>query len=94
MAKARPKTISRVVKPGRIHTVLATLGSEIAREVIPVGATLPPEPDLEARFGVGRGVVREAIKTLGSKRACERRSASRHPRVASPRLEPARPRRC
>jgi GntR family galactonate operon transcriptional repressor len=67
VAKARPKTISRVVKPGRIHTVLATLGSEIAREVIPVGATLPPEPDLEARFGVGRGVVREAIKTLAAK---------------------------
>lgn len=67
MAKPRPRTISRVVKPGRIHAVLATLGSEIARDVIPVGATLPPEPDLEARFGVGRGVVREAIKTLAAK---------------------------
>ncbi|MDO8980976.1 MAG: FadR/GntR family transcriptional regulator [Afipia sp.] len=67
MVKPRPRTISRVVKPGRIHAVLATLGSEIARDVIPVGATLPPEPDLEARFGVGRGVVREAIKTLAAK---------------------------
>ena len=28
---------------------------------------MPPEPDLEARFGVGRGVVREAVKTLAAK---------------------------
>lgn len=47
--------------------MLSTLGSEIARDLIPVGATLPPEPDLEARFGVGRGVIREAIKTLAAK---------------------------
>lgn len=67
MVKSRPKTIIKGVKPRRIHAVLATLGSEIARDVIPVGATLPPEPDLEARFGVGRGVVREAIKTLAAK---------------------------
>lgn len=65
MVKSRPRTITKSVKPGRIHIVLATLGSEIARDVIPVGATLPPE--LEARFGVGRGVIREAIKTLAAK---------------------------
>lgn len=47
--------------------MLATLGREIAQDVIPVGGTLPPEPDLEARFGVGRGVIREAIKTLAAK---------------------------
>lgn len=67
VVKPRPRTITKGVKPGRIHTVLATLGSEIARDVIPVGSTLPPEPELEARFGVGRGVVREAIKTLAAK---------------------------
>lgn len=55
------------MKPGRIQAVLSTLGQEIAQDVIPVGATLPPEPDLEARFGVGRGVIREAIKTLAAK---------------------------
>ena len=54
-------------KPGRIHTVLTTLGREIAQEVVPAGAALPPEPNLEARFGVGRGVIREAIKILEGK---------------------------
>jgi GntR family transcriptional regulator, galactonate operon transcriptional repressor len=66
-AKPRPKPVSKLVKPGRIQAVLRTLGSEIAQDLIPVGATLPPEHDLESRFGVGRGVVREAIKTLAAK---------------------------
>ena len=66
-AKPRPKPASKLVKPGRIQAVLRTLGSEIAQDMIPVGATLPPEHDLESRFGVGRGVVREAIKTLAAK---------------------------
>ena len=64
---AKPRTADRRIKPGRIRSVLATLGREIAQDLIPVGTTLPPEPDLEARFGVGRGVVREAIKTLAGK---------------------------
>jgi GntR family galactonate operon transcriptional repressor len=67
LAKARPKTAGKGIKPGRIRTVLTTLGREIAQDLIPVGTALPPEPDLEARFGVGRGVVREAIKTLAAK---------------------------
>jgi GntR family transcriptional regulator, galactonate operon transcriptional repressor len=67
VAQARPKIASKQVKPGRIRTVLTTLGREIAQDLIPVGTALPPEPDLEARFGVGRGVVREAIKTLAAK---------------------------
>jgi GntR family galactonate operon transcriptional repressor len=66
MARTRPSTNKRI-KPGRIRTVLTTLGREIAQELIAVGTALPPEPDLEARFGVGRGVVREAIKTLAAK---------------------------
>jgi GntR family galactonate operon transcriptional repressor len=59
--------LDKPIKPGRIGTVLATLGREIAQDVIPVGTALPPEPDLEARFGVGRGVVREVVKTLAAK---------------------------
>ena len=67
MARARPSPVDKLIKPGRIRAVLTTLGREIAQDLIPVGTTLPPEPELEARFGVGRGVVREAIKTLAAK---------------------------
>lgn len=67
MIKARVKSVDKRSKPGRIHAVLTTLGSEIAQDLIPVGAALPPEHDLEIRFGVGRGVIREAVKTLAAK---------------------------
>lgn len=67
LLKTRGKITERRTKPRRIHSVLTTLGSEIAQEIIAVGEALPPEHDLEIRFGVGRGVVREAIKTLAAK---------------------------
>jgi GntR family transcriptional regulator, galactonate operon transcriptional repressor len=67
LGAARAKSAGKRTKPRRIHAVVTTLGREIAQEVIPAGAALPPEPELEARFGVGRGVVREAIKTLAGK---------------------------
>jgi GntR family galactonate operon transcriptional repressor len=67
LIKARVKSVDKRSKPGRIHAVLTTLGSEIAQDLIPVGAALPPEHDLEIRFGVGRGVIREAVKTLAAK---------------------------
>lgn len=67
MGTKRAKSAEKRSKPGRIQAVLTTLGREIAQEIIPAGAVLPPESDLEARFGVGRGVVREAIKTLSGK---------------------------
>ena len=67
MRTKRAKSAEKRSKPGRIHAVLTTLGREIAQEIIPAGAVLPPEHDLEIRFGVGRGVVREAIKTLSGK---------------------------
>ncbi len=63
----RVKSTEKRLKPGRIHAVLTTLGREIAQEIIPAGAVLPPENELEIRFGVGRGVVREAIKMLSGK---------------------------
>jgi GntR family transcriptional regulator, galactonate operon transcriptional repressor len=63
----RAKSIEKHSKPGRIHAVLTTLGREIAQGIIPAGAVLPPEHELEIRLGVGRGVVREAIKTLSGK---------------------------
>lgn len=67
MRTKRTKSAEKRSKPGRIQAVLTTLGREIAQDIIPAGAVLPPESDLEARFGVGRGVVREAIKTLSGK---------------------------
>ena len=67
MIRTRAKSADKRLKPGRIHAVLTTLGREIAQDLIPVGAALPPEHDLEIRFGVGRGVIREAIKTLAAK---------------------------
>lgn len=67
MARPRATTSDKRPKPGRIHDVLTTLGCDIAQGIIPVGAALPPEPDLERRFDVGRGVVREAVKTLAAK---------------------------
>ncbi len=67
MRTKRTKSAEKRTKPGRIQAVLTTLGREIAQEIIPAGTVLPPESDLEARFGVGRGVVREAIKTLSGK---------------------------
>lgn len=63
----KPRSAEKRIKPGRIQAVLTTLGREIARGVIPAGTALPPEPELEQRFGVGRGVVREAVKTLAAK---------------------------
>jgi GntR family galactonate operon transcriptional repressor len=61
------KSAEKRSKPGRIHSVLRALGRDIAREVIPAGAVLPNEQELASLFGVGRGVVREAIKTLSGK---------------------------
>lgn len=67
MNLAYAKQPDRKAKPGRIQSVVATLGREITRGVIEVGEALPAEPELEARFGVGRGVIREAMKTLAAK---------------------------
>jgi GntR family galactonate operon transcriptional repressor len=63
----RTKSAEKRPKPGRIHAVLTVLGREIAQEIIPAGTALPSEYDLEIRFGVGRGVIREAIKMLSGK---------------------------
>jgi GntR family galactonate operon transcriptional repressor len=54
-------------KPGKIGAVVSGLGSEIVRGAFLPGQALPPEHELEARFGVSRGVVREAIKMLAAK---------------------------
>lgn len=47
--------------------VVDALGKAIVSGEFPVGATLPGDAELEARFGVSRTVLREAMKTLAAK---------------------------
>ncbi len=57
----------RGAKPGKIGTMVTALGAAIVRGEIAPGSVLPPEHELEARYGAGRSVVREAMKTLAAK---------------------------
>jgi GntR family galactonate operon transcriptional repressor len=54
-------------KPGKIGAMVSGLGTAIARGEIEPGTVLPPEHELEARYGASRSVVREAVKTLAAK---------------------------
>src|SRR3712207_3181806 len=56
-----------IAKPGKIDHVVMTLGSAIARGDYDSGSVLPREAALETQLGVGRGVVREAVKILAAK---------------------------
>ena len=47
--------------------VVSELGKAIVAGEFAVGATLPGDAELEARFGVSRTVLREAMKTLAAK---------------------------
>ncbi|MFC3071563.1 FadR/GntR family transcriptional regulator [Shinella pollutisoli] len=47
--------------------VVHALGKAIVAGEFPVGTTLPGDQELEARFGVSRTVLREAMKTLAAK---------------------------
>ncbi len=57
----------RGAKPGKIGTMVSALGAAIVRGEIAPGSVLPPEHELETRYGAGRSVVREAMKTLAAK---------------------------
>jgi DNA-binding FadR family transcriptional regulator len=56
-------------RPARslVAQALNTLGRAIARGDHQPGANLPTEPELALSLGVGRNVVREAVKILTSK---------------------------
>jgi GntR family transcriptional regulator, galactonate operon transcriptional repressor len=45
----------------------ADIGAEIVSGRLPVGSLIPSEPELCAKYGVSRTVVREAVKLLSSK---------------------------
>jgi len=49
------------------YKIAAAIGSEIVAGDLPIGSVIPAEPELCARFGVSRTVVREAVKLLSSK---------------------------
>ena len=44
--------------------IARTTAEEILSGALPAGATLPPERALATRFGVGRPLIREALRTL------------------------------
>lgn len=48
-------------------SVASAIGMDIVSDRLPVGELIPSEPELCARFGVSRTVVREAVKLLASK---------------------------
>lgn len=54
--------------PSLVERTVDLLGRAILKGDYPPGTTLPFEADLALRLGVGRNVVREAIKVLGAKR--------------------------
>ena len=54
-------------KPAKLGAVVSSLGSAIVRGEFAPGASLPPEHEIEASFGVSRSVVREAMKILTGK---------------------------
>jgi DNA-binding FadR family transcriptional regulator len=49
------------------HRLASEIGAEIVSGRLSVGSLIPSEPELCARFGVSRTVVREAVKLLCSK---------------------------
>ena len=51
-----------------LHRTVQAIGRSIVRGEFASGVILPVEDELSARFGVGRNVVREAVKILGEKR--------------------------
>ncbi|MQT13298.1 FadR/GntR family transcriptional regulator [Segnochrobactrum spirostomi] len=63
------KRRTRIGQPARsAHGFITqTIGMGILRGDYPVGAVLPPEAELMARFGVSRTALREAMKTLSAK---------------------------
>ena len=67
------------------YQISEQLRDEIARQELPVGAPLPSEADLVARFGVARGTIRQALATLRAEGSISvRRGAA--PVVRGPRL--------
>ncbi|MQY05384.1 FadR/GntR family transcriptional regulator [Actinomadura macrotermitis] len=57
-------TLRTARRSSLVDQVIDQLKSEIATNVWPVGAKIPPEPALAESLGVGRNTVREAVRAL------------------------------
>ena len=58
---------------GLVNEVMESLAANIREGLIPVGAKLPSESEIMARFDVSRTVVREAISHLQASKLAETR---------------------
>ena len=67
MHKLRLITPTRIPVKNAHASTVEVLGKSIVAGQYPVGASLPPEPQLCENFGVSRTVVRESIKSLVAK---------------------------
>lgn len=64
--RSTKKTVQR--RPGTlVTTIMHSIGSDILRGTYPEGSILPPEAKLAELLGVGKGTIREAVKSLTSK---------------------------
>lgn len=73
-----------IAAPRRLHEhVVDVLVRSIVTGKLAPGESLPSEPEMSARFGVSRSVVREALRVLGEKGLVEVRHGS-GTRVTSP----------
>lgn len=66
-----------IAAPRRLHEhVVESLVRGIVTGELEPGSVLPPEPEMSARFGVSRSVVREALRVLDGKGLIEVRHGS------------------
>ncbi|MCA1971445.1 MAG: FadR family transcriptional regulator [Caenispirillum sp.] len=66
MALLKSAISGRIARNSHAY-VVDELGTAIVGGEFPAGSLLPPDADLEERFGVSRTVLREAMKTLAAK---------------------------
>lgn len=81
-----------IAAPRRLHShVVDALVRMIAGGELSPGNLLPTEPEMSARFGVSRSVVREALRVLGAKGMVEVRHGSGTRVTAPDRWDPLDP---
>ena len=81
-----------IAAPRRLHAHLVdALVPMIVRGELASGSLLPAEPEMSARFGVSRSVVREALRVLGEKGLVDVRHGSGTRVTAPDRWDPLDP---